>query len=71
MVAREKPGQANIRRNAVRTVIATCQTCGHQADVNVDAWPETIEVPEEAGSSDAASAEGGVSINMIRRRRSP
>jgi DNA-directed RNA polymerase subunit RPC12/RpoP len=50
MVAREKPGQpttlANIRRNGARTVIATCQTCGHQADVNVDAWPETIEVPE-------------------------
>jgi hypothetical protein len=33
---------ANKRRNGVRTVIATCQACGHKADVNVDALPETI-----------------------------
>jgi hypothetical protein len=46
MAAREKPGPpmtlANKRRNGVRTVIATCQACGHKADVNVDALPETI-----------------------------
>jgi hypothetical protein len=37
---------ANARRNGVHAVIATCQTCGHKADVNVDALAETIVVPE-------------------------
>jgi hypothetical protein len=50
MVAREKPGPpmtlANMRRNGVHAVIATCQSCGHNADVNVDALPETIAVPK-------------------------
>jgi hypothetical protein len=50
MVAREKHGPpttlANMRRNGVRTVIASCEACGHKADVNVDALPETIIVPE-------------------------
>jgi hypothetical protein len=36
----------NMRQNSVRSVIATCQICGHKADVNVDALPETIIVPE-------------------------
>jgi hypothetical protein len=50
MVAREKPGPpmtlGNMRQNGVRAVIATCQACGHKADVNVDVLPETIVVPE-------------------------
>ena len=50
MVSREKPGPpmtlANMRKNGVYAVIATCQACGHNADVNVDALPETIGVPE-------------------------
>jgi hypothetical protein len=29
---------ANMRQNGVRAVIATCQGCGHKADVNVDAF---------------------------------
>jgi hypothetical protein len=37
---------ANMRRNGVRAVIATCQGCGLEADVNVDALPEAIIVPE-------------------------
>jgi hypothetical protein len=37
---------ANMRKNGVRAVIAACQACGHKADVNVDALPETIFVPE-------------------------
>jgi hypothetical protein len=37
---------ANMRKNEVRAVIAACQACGHKADVNVDALPETIFVPE-------------------------
>ena len=36
---------ANMRQNGVRAVIATC-ACGHKADVNVVALPETIFVPE-------------------------
>jgi hypothetical protein len=37
---------ANMRKNGVRAVIASCQACGHNADVNVDALPETIAVPD-------------------------
>ena len=32
----------NMRENGVRSVTATCEACGHQADVNVDALPETV-----------------------------
>jgi hypothetical protein len=32
---------ANMRLNGVRAVIATCEACGHKADVNV-------ELPERA-----------------------
>jgi hypothetical protein len=38
-------------------VIATCEACGHKADVNVDALPETIVVPKPADDPDAANAE--------------
>jgi hypothetical protein len=37
---------ANMRANGVRPVIATCEACGHKADVIVDALPETVIVPE-------------------------
>jgi hypothetical protein len=37
---------ANMRQNGVRKIIAICEACGHKADVNVDALPETIAVPE-------------------------
>ena len=37
---------ANMRLNGVRAVTATCEACGRQADVNVDALPETLTVPE-------------------------
>jgi hypothetical protein len=50
MAARGKPGPpmtlANTRKNGVHAVIATCQSCGHNADVNVDTLPETIVVPD-------------------------
>jgi hypothetical protein len=36
----------NMRKNGVHAVIATCETCGDKADVNVDAVPETIAVPK-------------------------
>jgi hypothetical protein len=50
MAEREKRGPPmtlrNMRQNGVKAVIAACQTCGHKADVNVDALTETIIVPE-------------------------
>jgi hypothetical protein len=50
MTTRSKPGPpmtlANMRANGVHAVTATCQACAHQADVNVDALPETLTVPE-------------------------
>jgi hypothetical protein len=36
---------ANMRQNGVRAVTATCEACGREADVNVDALPETVTVP--------------------------
>ena len=45
-MTRSKPGPpmtlANMRQNGVRAVSATCEGCGHKADVNVDALPETV-----------------------------
>jgi hypothetical protein len=50
MVAREKPGPPmtlrNMRENGVHAVIATCQSCGHKVEVNVDDLAATIFVPE-------------------------
>ena len=47
---RSKPGPpmtlANMRSNGVRMVTASCANCGRKADVNVDALPETLTVPE-------------------------
>ena len=44
---RSKPGPpmslANMRANGVREVSATCEACGHQADVNVEALPESVQ----------------------------
>jgi DNA-directed RNA polymerase subunit RPC12/RpoP len=46
---RSKPGPPmtlqNMRQNGVRAVTATCETCGREADVNVDVLPETVTVP--------------------------
>ena len=36
---------ANMRQNGVHAVTATCEACGHKADVNVDALPESLTVP--------------------------
>ena len=47
---RSNPGPpmtlANMRLNGVRLVTASCANCGRSADVNVDALPETLTVPE-------------------------
>jgi hypothetical protein len=46
---RARPGPpmtlANMRANGVRFVTATCELCGHAADVDVDALAETLTVP--------------------------
>ena len=39
---------ANMRLNGVRMVTASCANCGREADVNVDALPETMTVPGAA-----------------------
>jgi hypothetical protein len=53
---------ANMRLNGVRSVTATCQACAHQADVNVDALPETLTVPE-AGARFRCGSCGGKTIS--------
>jgi hypothetical protein len=77
---RSKPGPpmtlANMRANGVRAVTATCEACGRSADVNVDALPESVHVPE-AGLRLRCSACGGKTIStrpawhMTRRQGVP
>ena len=59
---RSNPGPpmtlANMRQNGVRAVTATCEACGREADVNVDALPETVTVPK-AGQRLRCSSCGG------------
>jgi hypothetical protein len=54
---RRNPGPpmtlANMRENGVRAVMATCEACNHQADVSVDAMPETVTVPRRRRTCDA------------------
>jgi hypothetical protein len=37
---------ANMGLNGVRAVTATCEACWREADVGVDALPETMTVPK-------------------------
>jgi hypothetical protein len=53
---------ANMRTNGVYSVIASCEGCGHKADVNVDAMAETTFVPE-AGRRLRCSQCGAKQIN--------
>ena len=53
---------ANMRQNGVRAVAATCEACGHEAVVNVDALAETITVPE-VGRRFCCSRCGGKRVN--------
>jgi hypothetical protein len=63
---RSKPGPpmalANVRANGVRAVSAVCEACGREADVNVDALPETLIVPQ-VGRSLRCSQCGGKKIS--------
>ena len=68
---------ANMRANGVRVVIAQCESCGRSADVNVDALPETVEVPKASQRLRCGRC-GGRTINTrpawhtaARRRRPP
>jgi hypothetical protein len=51
-----------MRANGVHAVTATCQACAHQADVNIDALPETLTVPE-AGQRLRCISCGGKTIS--------
>jgi hypothetical protein len=53
---------ANMRANGVHAVIAKCEACGHKADINVDALPEGVTVPE-AGRGLRCSRCGGKQIS--------
>ena len=53
---------SNMRENGVRAVIATCEACAHEADINVDALPESLYVPE-AGLRLRCSQYGGKTIS--------
>jgi DNA-directed RNA polymerase subunit RPC12/RpoP len=63
---RSNPGPpmtlSNIRANGVHAVSAACEACGHKADVNVDALPETVTVPK-AGQRLRCSRCGGKTIS--------
>ena len=53
---------SNMRANGVRAVTATCEACRREADVNVDALPETVTVPK-AGQRLRCSQCGGKAIS--------
>jgi DNA-directed RNA polymerase subunit RPC12/RpoP len=53
---------ANMRENGVRAVTATCDDCGHKADVVVDQLSDSIAVPG-AGRRLRCSRCGGKRIN--------
>ena len=38
----------NMREHRVRAVEATCETCKHEAVINVDALPDELYVPDVA-----------------------
>jgi hypothetical protein len=44
---------ANMRKNGVRAVTATCEAYNHQADVSVDSLPETVTVPRRRRTCNA------------------
>ena len=58
----ERMTLANMRLNGVRSVIAACANCGRSADVNVEALPETLTVPEAANRLRCSSC-GGKTIS--------
>ena len=35
----------NMRQNGVRGLFVTCRHCGHNTEVNVDAWSDDMPVP--------------------------
>ncbi len=47
---------ANMRENGTRSVEAKCEVCGHEAVVNVDAWPADYPVPDGGSSCGARPA---------------
>jgi len=53
---------ANMCENGVRAITATCEACGRQADVNVDALPEAVTVPK-VGQRLRCSRCGGKSVS--------
>ena len=53
---------ANMRANGVYSVTATCEACGHSADVVVDALPQTVTVPK-AGQRLRCGSCGGKTIS--------
>lgn len=53
---------ANMRVNGVNAVIATCEACGRKADINVDALPDDMIVPDAARRLRCSQC-GGKQIN--------
>ena len=53
---------ASMRRNGVHAIVATCKSCGRKAEVNVDAFPETIAF-SAVGRRFRCSQCGGKRIN--------
>jgi hypothetical protein len=52
---------ANMRENGVRRILATCETCQHEAVLDADHWPADLPVPD-VGLKLRCSACGGKDI---------
>jgi hypothetical protein len=47
---------ANMREHGVRSIDATCESCNHEATINVDSLPDEMPIPDVALSSRAQPA---------------
>jgi len=66
--ARDQDGQiirpmtlANMREQGVRSILATCEACQHEAVLEADQWPAEMPVPD-IGLKLRCSACGGQEI---------
>jgi hypothetical protein len=62
---------ANMRANGVHVVSAACEACGHKADVNVDALPETVTVPKAGERLRCSQCGGKRGLDQARMAQRP
>jgi hypothetical protein len=64
----------NMRSLGVRWLYATCQTCGHETEVNVDGWPDAGKQSRDCRGPCRSNSSSCFSLSLLnpargRRRR--